>query len=174
MPLESVAVPSMVFPSAKVTDPTAEFGVIDAVKTTFCPKFEGFSEDDKAVLVEVIAFTVCVMADDVLALNVPSPAYAAVRECEPTLSALVLRVATPPLSMLVPRLVEPSRNVTLPVACDGETVAVNVMICPGAEGFGVEVSVVVVAGEMTFSTAPPKENELRVSVRVVELPGLLA
>ena len=45
IPPESVTVPSIVLPSANVTDPAAEFGVTDAVKITFCPKLEGFSDD---------------------------------------------------------------------------------------------------------------------------------
>ena len=74
IPPESVIVPSMVLPSANVTNPTAEFGVTEAVNTTFCPKLEGFSDDVNPVLVDVITFTFWVTDDDVLALNVPSPA----------------------------------------------------------------------------------------------------
>jgi len=38
----------------------------------------------------------------------------------------------------------PSKNVTVPVAPDGETVAVKIRDCPRTEGFALEVIVVVV------------------------------
>ena len=83
--------------------------------------------------------------------------------CGPVLSIVVVKVATPPLRLADPSEVSPSRKVTVPVACGGETVAVNATACPGVEGFGVEVSVVVVVGERTVSVAPVKANELSVS-----------
>lgn len=50
----------------------------------------------------------------------------------------------PLLSVTVPSEVEPSKNCTVPVATDGDTVAVNVTNCPEVEGFTDEASVVVV------------------------------
>ena len=52
--------------------------------------------------------------------------------------------AVSPLSGAAPSEVAPSKNSTLPVAADEETVAVNVTLCPGLEGLGVEFSMVVV------------------------------
>jgi hypothetical protein len=47
-------------------------------------------------------------------------------ECEPTVSVDLLRVAFPLVSAPVPKVVVPSLNVTVPVAAEGVTVAVNV------------------------------------------------
>jgi hypothetical protein len=43
-----------------------------------------------------------------------------------------------------PRVALPSANVTVPVAVEGVTVALNVVDKPNADGFTVEVSVTVV------------------------------
>ena len=58
-------------------------------------------------------------------------------------------VATPELSDTVPMPVPSTVNVTVPVASDGETVAVRVVLCPTIEGFTEEVSVVVEPGVIT-------------------------
>ncbi len=42
--------------------------------------------------------------------------------------------AMPPLRVTLAKVVVPSRNVTTPVAVDGETVAVNVTVWPDKEG----------------------------------------
>jgi hypothetical protein len=55
----------------------------------------------------------------------------------------VVKVATPELRLAEPSVVDPSANVTVPVAEEGLTVAVNVTAWPKAEGFSEEVSVVV-------------------------------
>jgi hypothetical protein len=47
-------------------------------------------------------------------------------ECDPAIRVDVLNVALPLLTVPVPRVVLPSLKVTVPVAADGETVAVNV------------------------------------------------
>ena len=52
--------------------------------------------------------------------------------------------ALPPLRFTVVTAVVPSKNVTLPVACDGETEAESVTESPNAMVVGVTVSVVVV------------------------------
>jgi hypothetical protein len=46
-------------------------------------------------------------------------------ECAPAVSVDVVNVAFPLLRVPVPKVVVPSLNVTVPVAADGETVAVN-------------------------------------------------
>jgi hypothetical protein len=51
-------------------------------------------------------------------------------ECEPTAKVDVVKVAVPPLSVPVPIDTPPSRNVTVPVAVLGVTVAVNVTAVP--------------------------------------------
>jgi hypothetical protein len=51
-------------------------------------------------------------------------------------------VATPEIMLLVPKLVAPSKNCTDPVADDGETVAVKVVLVPNVVGFTDEVSTV--------------------------------
>ena len=43
----------------------------------------------------------------------------------------------------------PSKNVTVPVAVDGETVAVKITVCPNVDGFGLDVRVVVVGVLLT-------------------------
>jgi hypothetical protein len=47
----------------------------------------------------------------------------------------------------------PSRNVTVPVAADGETVAVNVTDWPTADGLTLELIVMVAVGLTTIKTA---------------------
>jgi hypothetical protein len=80
-------------------------------------------------------------------------------ECEPVVKEEVANVATPgfPVSGPVPRVVTPSKNVTVPVGVEvpGETsvtVAVNVTLWPGAEGFTLEPSVLVVVESTTKKT----------------------
>ena len=50
----------------------------------------------------------------------------------------------------VPMMVEPSTNRTLPVAAAGDSRAVKVTAWPGAEGFGEEVRVMLVAVRLTM------------------------
>jgi predicted lipoprotein len=59
-------------------------------------------------------------------------------ECGPTDSAEVDSVALPPVSGTVPSEVAPSKNCAVPVAADGDTVAVKVTFCPAAEGLAFE------------------------------------
>ena len=56
----------------------------------------------------------------------------------------VAYIATPAVRVPVPKLVVPSKNVTVPVAVEGETVAVKVTVWPRVDGLRLEVSVVVV------------------------------
>lgn len=53
----------------------------------------------------------------------------------PVERAEVVRPATPPLNVPVPKLVEPSIKVTVPVAAEGLTTAVNVTRAPDGAGF---------------------------------------
>jgi hypothetical protein len=63
----------------------------------------------------------------------------------PVVLKLVASVASPELSVPVPSAVVPSSNVTVPVAADGETVAVSVTLAPSATDVADAVRVVVVA-----------------------------
>lgn len=65
-------------------------------------------------------------------------------EWVPGARLFVENVATPALRTPVPSVVVPSEKVTVPVAVDGETVAVNVMFVPCGAAVELEVSVVVV------------------------------
>jgi hypothetical protein len=56
----------------------------------------------------------------------------------------VLKVAVPEPRVPVPRVVVPSLKVTVPVAVEGATVAVNVTACPNVDGLAEEVTAVVV------------------------------
>ena len=93
--------------------------------------------------------TVCVKAIDVLVLKFVSPLYLAVIECEPAVSAEVDNCAVPPLSATTPSEVAPSRNCTVPVAFDGETVAVNMTLWPYVDGFRLDDTLVVVECGLT-------------------------
>ena len=66
----------------------------------------------------------------------------------------VMNVAVPPFRTAVPSVFGPSRNVTVPVGVPAPgatalTVAVNDTTCPAADGFGADVSVVVVEEAFT-------------------------
>ena len=61
-------------------------------------------------------------------------------ECDPADSGEVLNVAVPLLSVPVPSVVLPSLKVTVPVAAEGVTVAVNVTEVPYVEGFADEAN----------------------------------
>jgi hypothetical protein len=64
-------------------------------------------------------------------------------EFDPTANIEVLKVAFPLLIVPVPKVVLPFLNVTVPVAAEGDSVAVNVTDEPYVEGFAEEVSVTV-------------------------------
>jgi hypothetical protein len=64
-------------------------------------------------------------------------------ECAPPVSVEALNVAFPLLIVPVPSVVVPSLNVTVPVAADGTTVAVNVTDEPYVDGFAEEANVTV-------------------------------
>jgi len=62
----------------------------------------------------------------------------------PTARPEVVKVVCPVLKVELPSAVVPSRKVTVPVAEEGETVAVNVTDWPEVDGLRVEVAAVVV------------------------------
>jgi hypothetical protein len=62
----------------------------------------------------------------------------------------VMSTAFPALRALVPRVVVPSKNVTVPVANDGVTVAVKLTDSPTTEGLREEASVVLVLAWSTI------------------------
>ena len=70
-------------------------------------------------------------------------------ECGPTVNAEVDSAALPPLSGMLPSEVAPSKNCTVPVAANGDTVAVRVTFCPDAEGLALDDTVVVEAAWFT-------------------------
>ena len=80
-------------------------------------------------------------------------AKAAVSECVPTDSDEVVVWATPPETVTAePIWVAPSKNLTVPAAADGVTVAFNVTTDPdvtGLAGVTARAVVVVVAGDVT-------------------------
>jgi hypothetical protein len=53
------------------------------------------------------------------------------------------------MGKLVIKALRPSKNVTVPVAVDGETVAVKVTDCPTIDGLGVELIAMAVFGLTT-------------------------
>jgi hypothetical protein len=74
------------------------------------------------------------------------PLYVAVTVLVPAGKADVIRLALPPARFTVPSVVVPAVNVTVPTGTTvGDfTVALNVTLCPGTDGFREEVTVVVV------------------------------
>jgi hypothetical protein len=86
-------------------------------------------------------------------------------EWDPAVNFDVLYVALPLLSVPVPRVVLPSLNVTVPVAANGVTVAVNVTDEPYVDGFADEDNVVEV---FVFANASPprtRQPRMRATIR---------
>src|SRR5215470_3365052 len=75
-------------PSLKFTAPVGEVPVTVAVKVTFVPTVDGFSDVPRVVVVAVVPFTTCDKAALVEALFPESPLYTAVMLCVPAVSAL--------------------------------------------------------------------------------------
>jgi hypothetical protein len=75
----------------------------------------------------------------------------------PTLNELVVSVSAPALRVPVPTTVEPSEKVTVPLAADGDMVAVRVTDVPCVIELEDADSVVVVAkaGELTVIVTDP-------------------
>ena len=98
---------------------------------------------------------------DVLAVNNPVPAYAAVTACTPApCFHVTLSVATPFTSPAVPSVVAPSLNVTAPVALADPgavavTTALSVVACPSVTEVVGSWSVVTVADTVAAVTVTP-------------------
>lgn len=75
--------------------------------------------------------------------------YWAVIECIPEARLDVAREALPLLRVALPNSVEPSKKRTVPVAAEGETVALNVTDCPTLDGLRLDVSDAVVFAAFT-------------------------
>jgi hypothetical protein len=141
-------------PSRKTTLPVGVplpvVGTTAAVRVTLPPVgTEGALALSRVVVDATDAETVKLSAEDVLALSYVSPAYAAVMECAPSASVLMVSVATPlELSTLAPSEVVPSRKVTMPVGVfdpeAGLTVAVKVTKLPVAMALALARRTVVV------------------------------
>jgi ribosomal protein S5 len=131
-----VLVPITAPPSRNCTLPVAVDGVTVTVKVTVWPSVAGFALD--VSVSEEAALITWPIAGEVDPNTCESPLYAAMMECVPGVKAEVEKVAAPELTVLVPIAVPPSRNVTLPVAVDGLTVAVNVTACPAVAGLALD------------------------------------
>jgi hypothetical protein len=129
--------------STNWTLPVAALGNTVAVRVIVCPDVAGLMFTESAVDV-VTRLTVCETAVDTLVASFVSPVYAAVILCAPVVKELVAKLAVPALIVPVPIRLPLSRNCTVPVAVLGETVAVNVTICPNVDGLLFEASTVVV------------------------------
>src|SRR5438128_468285 len=129
--------------SENETVPLTVPGVTVTVNVTAWVWTDGFSDETK-VIDAVAGLTTCETAAEVLKAWVGSPPYCAVREWVPAPRFKNIRVARlAPESVAVPSAVVPSKNVMVPVAA-GATVAVSETGCPNVDGFGDDVSVVVV------------------------------
>jgi hypothetical protein len=87
-------------------------------------------------------FTVCPTAAEVTPLQLASPPYTAVIEWLPAESVVLANEALPPLTGTVAKTVAPSRNCTLPVAADGNRVAVSVTDWPVNAGLRDDTSAI--------------------------------
>src|ERR1700683_1825264 len=155
----SVAVPSTVVPSSKVTVPVGvpepgALAVTVVVNVTDWPKSDGFVDELTLVLVPSSP-SVWLTADDVLPVKSLSPPYTTVIECVPTEREEMLKLATPePFSVAVPSTVVPSSKVTVPVGVPepgalAVTVVVNVTDWPKSDGFVDELTLVLVPSSPT-------------------------
>jgi hypothetical protein len=125
--------------------------VVVEVNVTDCPTTDGLGADTSVVDVAVLAgLTICgeAASSPLLPSQPPVPLNVAAIVWLPTASAAVLKEACPAPSTATfdASTVEPSANVTVPVGAPPlpATVAVNVAVWPRVEGFGAELTVVVV------------------------------
>jgi hypothetical protein len=125
------------------TVPVADAGDTVAVNIIVSHAVAGFTEE-VSVTLEAAWLTVCTTAAEVLPRSLGSPLYTAVMECVPTARVETANAAVPPVRVAAPMGVPPSRNCAVPVADTGDTAATKVTDCPKVEGFGLELSVVVV------------------------------
>src|ERR1043166_8680615 len=157
----SVAVPSALVPSLKVTVPVGvpapgEVAMTLAVNVTGLSKYCGLA-DELTVVVVLAWLTVCAKFAELLWLKLPSPLYVALIVWLPRLSELVLNVACPEALMVIGARLTPSTvNVIVPVRVPapgdtGLTVAVKVTDWPNTDGFAEELTAVVVSALLTVS-----------------------
>src|SRR5439155_575836 len=143
--------PMLVPPSEKITRPVGVPGLLPvtvAVKVTFWPQTDGFTEDTTAVVLFSL-HTDCVTVP-VLARKLLSPRHEAVTYSTlfRSLEVLKLAVVVPPLVLKVPwpMFVPPSEKITRPVGLPGPppvTVAVKVTLWPQTDGFVEDTTAVV-------------------------------
>ena len=149
----SVTVDKVVEPSRNCTVPvaTAPLPVTLAVNVTDCPAAEGFTDDVSAVVLAAL-LTVCVRVADVLPSQFTPPLYVALKLWLPTARLLSVNLAVPELVGLDPSTTLPSRKVTVPVGTEfvAVTVAVRVTAWLKTDGFGEEVSAVLVVAWFTI------------------------
>src|SRR5580658_3839811 len=132
----------------------AEGFVTVAVRSTDWPFWDGLLSDASVVVV-VSWFTTCEgeTADDTLLASRVSPPYEAVIfGYVPGGSNVVVRLAMPALNVPAPIDDPLLRNVTVPVALDGLTVAWNVTASPTFAGLSSEATDVVVPFCTTWVT----------------------
>ena len=121
-----------------------------AVKVTACPKTDGLGAELTAVVVAVSTDCGTAESSPLLVWKFVLPLYVPVMVLLPNASEDVVNVATPPDSVTPPglRSVAPSVKSTVPVGTPGLpgalTVAVIVTGWPNADGFGEELTTVVV------------------------------
>lgn len=130
----------------KITVPFAIFGKIVAVKVMAWSKtIDVAFELNKVVVEEAVAwFTVCTSTALVLPMWFVSPRYMTDMSCTPADNDGMVNVDVPEDIVPVPSSVTPSMNVTVPLAEDGDTVAVNVTDWSVVDGLLEDKSVVVV------------------------------
>jgi hypothetical protein len=172
LPLLREAEPAVTLPTLNVTVPVGVplAAVTVAVKLCVAEELPRAMEERLAATdVVVLAVTIRVAALLVEPESLLSPAYTAVIESEPTAKPLdvvaaMVSDAVPPESVAVPSEALPFLNVTVPVATEGLTVAVNVTEAPYAAEFGdTEAEVVVESREMVSVAALLVEPESLVS-----------
>src|ERR1700722_6996287 len=99
----------------------------------------------------------------------------------PVASVETVTLATPALIVGDPKLVLPFEKLTVPVGVPVNpdvTVAVNVTLCPGTEGFAEDVSFVLVPPVLAFSSTPtlpiPAVPQLAPAQLATAMSGLLS
>lgn len=142
-------------PSKKTIVPVAEAGASVAVKLNEFPKTEGFVPALKARATTGVGFgefTICCNGAERPALKVASPLYCAVIACAPMGRVEVVKLAEPATRATASEMgVDPSKNVTVPVAELGLTVAVKLSESPRTAGFEP-------AAKLTFTLVLPLDT----------------
>lgn len=138
-PLLRVAVERSVDPSRNCTLPVGVPPAADttALNVTAWPAVEGLREEVSEVVVPEFEVTVSLSAGETLDAYKESPPYAAVMECVPAVSELIVSEARPLERFTVASALDPSRNWMLPEGVpplDAVTAAVNVIACPAVAG----------------------------------------